>query len=216
MARRERSAADQDQEAAHRHSPSSPSRPPVVNLYVYRGEKRCIVGWATFEGAAAFLEYLVKDIEDPTAFKWIKASITRRTGLEWPGTGLRVEAETEAALERVIETETEWVLPENYRRMVTQLWSDKTAEPDSNSSEARAARKAERAERKNEPRAPREKKTPARPEGWLHVSEICGDVAAPHARAALRQLKWEKPAFGWYFDPKRASEVNKAIKGALK
>ena len=96
MARRKQQAAEANQRVATDHSPSSPSRPPVTCLYVYRGEKRCIVSWATFEGAAAFLEYLVKDLEDPSAFRWIKHSVTRRTGLVWEGYGLRVEAGTEA------------------------------------------------------------------------------------------------------------------------
>ena len=211
MARRKQQAAEANQRVATDHTPSSPSRPPVTCLYVYRGEKRCIVSWATFEGAAAFLEYLVKDIEDPSAFRWIKHSVTRRTGLVWDGYGLRVEAGTEAELETLIETETDWVLPENYRRQITQLWSDKVPEPDAHSSEARAERKAARANKE-----PREKKTPERPEGWLHVSEVVPDVEPSHARAALRKLGWEKPEFGWWFDPKRKAEVAKAIKGALK
>lgn len=213
MARRKQQAAERNPSASDAHTPSSPSRPPVTSLYVYRGEKRCVVSWATFEGAAAFLEYLVKDIEDPTAFRWLKDSVTRRTGLVWDGYGLRVEAGTEAELETLIETETDWMLPENYRGMIAQLWSDKIAEPDPHSSEARAARKAERASKE-----PREKKTPksaARPEGWLHVSEVI-DCEPAHARAALRKLGWEKPEFGWWFDPKRKAEVAKAIKGALK
>lgn len=211
MARRKQQATERDPGAVDAHTPSSPQRPPVINLYVYRGEKRCVVGWATFEGAAAFLEYLVKDLEDPLAFKWIKHSVTRRTGLSWGE--LRVEAETEEALERLIETETDWVLPDNYRGMITQLWSDKVPEPDSNSSEARAARKAERANK--EPRAPKTPRSAGRPEGWLHVSEII-DCEPSHARAALRKLGWAKPDFGWWFDPKRKDEVAKAIKGALK
>ena len=213
MARRKQQAAEANQRVATDHTPSSPSRPPVTCLYVYRGEKRCIVSWATFEGAAAFLEYLVKDIEDPSAFRWIKHSVTRRTGLVWDGYGLRVEAGTEAELETLIETETSWELPEPYRGMIAQLWSDKVPEPDVHSSEARAARKAERANK--EPRAPKEKKSAARPEGWLHVSSII-DCEPSHARAALRKLGWDKPDFGWWFDPKRKAEVVKAIKGALK
>ena len=214
MARRKRSAVEADTRAVDYHTPSSPSRPPVTCLYVYRGEKRCIVSWATFEGAAAFLEYLVKDIEDPSAFRWIKHSVTRRTGLVWDGYGLRVEAGTEAELETLIETETSWELPEPYRGMISQLWSDKVPEPDAHSSEARAARKAERANK--DPRAKKEPKSSSRPEGWLHVSEVVPDVEPSHARAALRSLKWEKPDFGWWFDPKRKAEVAKAIKGALK
>ena len=213
MARRKQQAVEANQRVATDHTPSSPSRPPVTCLYVYRGEKRCIVSWATFEGAAAFLEYLVKDIEDPSAFRWIKHSVTRRTGLVWDGYGLRVEAGTEAELETLIETETDWVLPEPYRGMITQLWSDKVPEPDPHSSEARAERKAARANKE-----PREKKAPksaGRPEGWLHVSEVI-DCEPSHARAALRKLGWEKPDFGWWFDPKRKDEVAKAIKGALK
>ena len=210
MARRKQQAVERDPSAVDAHTPSSPSRPPVTCLYVYRGEKRCIVSWATFEGAAAFLEYLVKDIEDPSAFRWIKHSVTRRTGLVWDGYGLRVEAGTEQELETLIETETEWVLQEPYRGMITQLWSDKVPEPDAHPSEARAERRAARAE------CPREKKTPERPEGWLHVSKVVPDVEPSHARAALRSLGWEKPDFGWWFDPKRKDEVAKAIKGALK
>lgn len=213
MARRKQQAAEANQGVATDHTPSSPSRPPVTCLYVYRGEKRCIVSWATFEGAAAFLEYLVQDIEDPSAFRWIKHSVTRRTGLVWDGYGLRVEAGTEAELETLIETETDWMLPEPYRGMINQLWSDKVPEPDAHSSEARAERKAARANKE-----PREKKVPrsaSRPEGWLHVSEVI-DCEPSHARAALRKLGWDKPDFGWWFDPKRKDEVAKAIKGALK
>ena len=51
--------------------------------------------------------------------------------------------------------------------------------------------------------------------GWLHVSEVI-DCEPSHARAALRKLGWDKPDFGWWFDPKRKDEVAKAIKGALK
>ena len=103
------------------------------------------------------------------------------------------------------------MLPENYRGMIAQLWSDKVPEPDPHSSEARAERKAARANK--EPRAP--KKSAGRPEGWLHVSDII-DCEPSHARAALRKLGWEKPDFGWWFDPKRKDEVAKAIRGALK
>lgn len=214
MARRKQQAAERDPSSPDTHTPSSPSRPPVTCLYVYRGEKRCIVSWATFEGAAAFLEYLVKDLEDPSAFRWIKHSVTRRTGLVWDGYGLRVEAGTEAELETLIETETSWELPEPYRGMIAQLWSDKVPEPDAHSSEARAERKAQRANK--EPRAKKEPKSSSRPEGWLHVSDILPGVEPSHARAALRKLGWNKREFGWWFDPKRKDEVVKAIKGALK
>lgn len=214
MAKRSRQAVERDPSAPDLHTPSSPSRPPVTCLYVYRGEKRLIVSWATFEGAASFLEYLVKDIEDPTAFRWIKHSVTRRTGLVWDGYGLRVEAGTEQELETLIETETSWELPEPYTRQIAQLWSDKVPEPDANSSEARAERKAQRANK--EPREKKQPKSSSRPEGWLHVADIVPDVEPSHARAALRSLKWEKPEFGWWFDPARTKEVAKAIKGALK
>jgi len=215
MARRQRSAADSDTRTAESHTPSSPSRPPVVCLYLYRLEKRLVVSWATFEGAAAFLEYLAQDFKDPAAFRWIKHSVTRRTGIHWDHEGVRLEADSEEALEKLIETETSWELPEPYTGMIRQFLSDHVIEPDERSTEGRAARKPRRAP--GEPKPPKApSKSDTRPVGFVHISELVPDVPPPHARAALRKLAWAKPDYGWWFAQSDKDRVSKAIKGALK
>lgn len=213
MARRERSAAHSDTRASDAHTPSSPSRPPVICLYLYRLDKRLVISWATFEGAAAFLEYLVQDFSDPTRYKWSKHHLTRRVGLNWETEGVRLEADSEANLERLIDTETTWELPEPYTSMIRQFLSDRVIEPDERSTEGRAAKQRRP---RGEPKPPREPKSAARPVGYVHIAELVPDVSPPHARAALRKLAWAKPDYGWWFDPARKTEITKAIKGALK
>lgn len=213
MARRKGRAADPDTRAVDAHSPSSPTRPPVICLYAYRADKRIICSWATFEGAAAFLEYLVQDFVTPDKFKWVKSDITRRTGLLWETEGVRLEADTEAGLEKLIETETSWELPEPYTSQIAQFMSDRVIEPDERSTEGRRKPKRERGEPKP-PKPPTKAST--RPDGYIHISELVPDVAPPHARAALRTLGWTKPEYGWWFAPSEQARVSKAIKGALK
>lgn len=215
MARRNRPAADRDTRAPDAHTPSSPTRPPVICLYCYRRDKRIIISWATLEGAAAFLEYLVQDFATPDKFKWVKSDATRRTGLLWENEGVRVEADTEAGLERLIETETTWELPEPYTSQIAQFMSDHVVEPDDRSTEARAAKKQRRARGEPKPDKPPTKAS-SRPADFVHVSELVPDVAPPHARAALRTLGWPKPDYGWWFALSDKDRVTKAIKGALK
>lgn len=212
MARRNRPAADSNPGTSERHYPSAPSRPPVVCIYCSREDnpdKILITTWATWEGAASFFEYLIKDQEDEP--KWLKHKQGRWTQLVW-SSGLVVTCRSDELLERLCETETDWTLPEPDRGRVTQFLSNS---PVVGSDHER--RPKTRGEEKPK-REPKEKKPagPKAPAGWLHVSELVPDVEAPHARAALRKLGWAKPAFGWWFDPKRKDEVAKAIKGALK
>ena len=213
MARRNRSTADLDTRASDAHTPSSPSRPPIICLYLYRRDKRLIVSWATYEGAAAFLEYLVQDFAAPDKFKWRKESVTRRVGIVWEDEGVRLEADTEAGLERLIEADTTWELPEPYTSQLRQFLSDHVVEPDERSTEGRAAKQRRP---RGEPRPAKEPKSAARPVGFVHIAELVPDVSPPHARAALRKLAWDKPEYGWWFAPGDAARVSKAIKGALK
>jgi len=213
MARRNRPAVESDTSAFDFYSPSSPSRPPVVAIYARREDnpdKILITSWASWKGAAAFLEALIQDQEGEP--KWLKQSVTRYTELAW-ASGLRVTCRNDEHLEKLVEQETDLVLPEPYAGQVRQFLGDNA--PVAADHERRPKERGDEKE-KREPREPREKKTPGRPDGWLHVSDILPEVEASHARAALRKLKWEKPAFGWWFDPKTKAEVGKAIKGALK
>jgi hypothetical protein len=211
MARRERSAAEAGSRPSAIHTPSSPSRPPILCVYASRSDKQYIVPWATYEGAAAFIEALVAEEPDPTDYKWVRSEApTRRVGIVYPS-GLRIEGDSEAGFEKALETETSWELPDPYRSEVRQFLSDYKPAPDDRSTESRAAR------RTREPREPKPKREagPKAPDGYVHVSTLLPDVQPPHARAALRKLGWEKPAYGWWF-PAGDTKTIKAIKGALK
>lgn len=214
MARRNRSAADTSTRAPEIHTPSSPSRPPVICIYAWRSDKCLIVSWATIHGAASFIEALVDQEDDQTAYRYVKSEApTRRVGIVYES-GLRIEADTEAGLEAALDYEVTWELAEPYRSQVKQFLSDHVLEPDDRSTEGRAARKkAPRGERTPVERKP---KGPGVPAGYLHVSAILPDVEPAHARAALRKLGWAKPAYGWSFDPAETKKVATAIKGALK
>lgn len=216
MARRDRSAADRDTQAADRHTPSSPSRPPVVTIYCSRQDREdkvLIVSWATWQSAAGFLEAIIEDQEGEA--KWLKHKLGRWTQLVWPS-GLTVTTRDDKTLEKLAEADSgDFTLEEPYLGMIRQFLSD--SEPVANDYERRPKERGEKSERKpREPREKRAKKSDNRPAGFVHVSELVPDVSPPHARQALRSLKWEKPDYGWWFDPSRAKEVSKAIKGALK
>lgn len=215
MARRNRQAVDRDPSSLDQHTPSSPSRPPVVCIYCRREDnpdKVLIVPWATWEGAASFFEAVVQDQEDEP--RWLKQPESRFTELAW-SSGLRVRCGSERQLEKLCDQETDVEMSEPYLSQIAQFLSDAPVVGEEHT--RRPKERSERGEKKpREKKAPREKKTPDRPAGFVHVSELVPDVEPPHARAALRSLKWEKPSYGWWFDPSRAKEVSKAIKGALK
>ena len=215
MARRNRPAVESDTSAFDFYSPSSPSRPPVVAIYARREDnpdKILITSWASWKGAAAFLEALIQDQEGEP--KWLKHKGGRWTQLTWPS-GLIVTTRNDATLEKLVETETTWELPEPYLGQIRQFLGN--AVPVAAEHERRPRERGEKTERA--PRTPREKtptKSSNRPAGLVHIAELVPDVSPAHARAALRTLKWTKPEYGWWFEPSRAAEVSKAIKGALR
>ncbi len=213
MARRERSATQGSTPASNNHTPSSPSRPPVICIYAYRPEDRLYISsWATIQGAAALIEALTQDEPDPADFTYVKSQApTRRVGIKY-NSGLRIEADTEAGLEEAIETEVTWELPEPYHSMVKQFLGDTVVAPDDRSTEGRKAKKAPRT--RGEPKPQREA-GPKAPVGYVHVSSILPDVEPAHARAALRKLGIPKPDYGWWFAPDDKSIVTK-IRSALK
>lgn len=213
MARRNRSAADSDPQAFDGHTPSSPSRPPVVTIYCSRADREdkiLITSWATWVGAASFLEALIADQEGEP--KWLKHKLGRWTQLVWPS-GLTVTTRSDDSLERLVEQETSWELPEPYLGEIRQFLGD--AELVGNDHERRPKERGEpRAKRERKEKAP--SKASNRPSNFVHIAELVPDVSPPHARQALRSLRWEKPEYGWWFDPARGKEISKAIKGALK
>lgn len=213
MAKRSRPAADRDTRAADAHTPSSPSRPPVVAIYCTRQDredKLLVSSWATWAGAAAFLETLIENEEGEP--KWLKHKSGRWTQLVWPS-GLTVSTRDDETLEQLAEAETDWTLPEPYCSEITQFLGDGVPV---------GADHERRPKERGEAKAPREKKdkvpskSASRPSGFVHIAELVPDVQPAHARAALRTLAWTKPDYGWWFDPSRRAEVAKAIKGALK
>ena len=124
MARRNRSAADSDPQAFDGHTPSSPSRPPVVTIYCSRADREdkiLITSWATWVGAASFLEALIADQEGEP--KWLKHKLGRWTQLVWPS-GLTVTTRSDDSLERLVEQETSWELPEPYLGEIRQFLGD--------------------------------------------------------------------------------------------
>lgn len=214
MARRNRSAADSNPRAIDSHTPSSPSRPPVVCIYCSRedrDDKLLVTGWATWEGAAGFLEALIESQEGEP--KWLKHKAGRWTQLVWPS-GLVVTTRSDDTLEKLAEADSgDFELPEPYLGQIAAFLGEGT--PVAADHERRPKERGE----ERTPRTPREKKpskSSGRPAGYVHIGELVPDVEAAHARAALRTLKWTKPEYGWWFDPARAKEVSKAIKGALK
>lgn len=217
MARRNRSAAEEDTRAPDAHTPSSPSRPPIVCIYCRRedrDDKVLVIGWATWAGAASFLEALIEDQEGEP--KWLKHKTGRWTELAWPS-GLRVTCRDDNALEKLTETETDWVLPEPYTGMISQFLNDNV--PVGADFERRPKERADPDAPPREKRAKKDKPAPKasnRPAGYVHIAELVPDVKPPHARAALRTLKWTKPEYGWWFAPSEKARVEKAIKGALK
>lgn len=214
MARRNRSAADSDTRTADAHTPSSPTRPPVVCIYCSREsnpDKFLVVGWATWESAASFLEALIEDEEGEP--KWLKHKQGRWTQLVWPS-GLTVTTRSDSTLEKLVEQETSWTLPEPYVGMIAQFRGD--APPVAAEYERRPRERGETGEKTPRVKKDRPVKSSNRPASYVHVGELVPDVEAAHARAALRTLKWIKPEYGWWFDPARKAEVTKAIKGALR
>ena len=211
MARQRRSAAEASPRSAEHHTPSSPSRPPIICIYAWRSDKCLITPWATIEGAAAQIEHLVAQEPDPADYKYVKSQgPTRRTGIYYPS-GLRIEADTEAGLEEAIAFEPLWELPEPYVSQARQFLSDHVVEPDDRSTEGRARRtRTPRGEPK-----PKREAGPKAPAGHVHVSELLPDVEPAHARAALRKLGWAKPDYGWWFAAGDKKTIA-AIKGALK
>lgn len=216
MARRERSAAHSDTRASDAHTPSSPSRPPVICIYCSRQErddKLLVISWATWESAAGFLEKLIEDQEGEP--KWLKHKSGRWTQLVWPS-GLTVTTRDDDTLEKLAEADSgDFELPEPYVSQIRQFLGD--GAPVGTDYERRPKERGADGERK--PRVKKDKapsKSSNRPAGYVHISELVPDVQPPHARAALRTLKWTKPEYGWWFDPSRQAEVSKAIKGALK
>jgi len=217
MARRNRSAAATDTRASDAHTPSSPSRPPIVTIYCGREdnpEKLLVVSWSTWAGAAAFLETLIENQEGEP--KWLKHKSGRWTQLVWPE-GLTVTTRDDDTLEKLAEADTDWELPEPYVGMIAQFLGDG---PVVGADHER--RPKERGGDPDNPKPRREKKDKApsksanRPAGFVHIAELVPDVKPPHARAALRTLKWTKPEYGWWFAPSDKDRVSKAIKGALK
>lgn len=218
MARRKRPAAESDTRALDAHTPSSPSRPPVVCVYCSResnADKLLIVSWATWEGAASFLEALIENEEGEP--KWLKHRLGRWTQLVWPS-GLTITTRSDETLEKLVETETDWELPEPYTGMVRQFLSDSPVV--GADFERRPKERGSDPDKPKRTRGVKKERAPTkasnRPENFVHISELVPDVEAAHARAALRTLKWTKPEYGWWFDPARKAEVGKAIKGALK
>ena len=217
MARRNRSAADRDPSSLDQHTPSSPSRPPIVCIYCSRQErddKLLVISWATWESAAGFLEKLIEDQEDEP--KWLKHKLGRWTELAW-ASGLRVSTRSDDTLEKLAEADSgDFELPEPYAGMISQFLSDG---PVVGADHERRPKERGDPDKPREPRTPREprvKKSDNRPANYVHIGELVPDVEATHARAALRTLGWTKPEYGWWFDPARRAEITKAIKGALK
>jgi len=215
MARRNRRAADPDTRAADAHTPSSPTRPPVVCIYCSREanpEKLLVINWATWVSAASFLEALIEDEEGEP--KWLKHKAGRWTQLVWPS-GLTVTTRDDETLEKLAEAESGWELPEPYTSMIRQFLGDGPVIGADH--ERRPKERGEDGEKK--PRVKKDKAPSAasnRPAGFVHIAELVPDVKPPHARAALRTLKWTKPEYGWWFAPSDKDRVSKAIKGALK
>jgi len=59
----------------------------------------------------------------------------------------------------------------------------------------------------------------AAPAGYVHVSDVALSmgIEAKEARVALRKIfAGEKPAYGWWFDPKGLDDLKKKIKGAMR
>jgi hypothetical protein len=215
MARRNRSAAGSDTRAPDSHTPSSPTRPPIVSIYCGRedaADKLLVTSWATWAGAAAFLETLIEDQEGEP--KWLKHRLGRWTQLVWPS-GLTVTTRDDDTLEKLAEAETTWTLPEPYVSEIRQFLGDG---PVLGAEFERRPKERGIPDPSKPPREKKEKKPsgPKAPAGWLHVSALVPDVQPPVARAALRSLGWTKPAFGWWFDPAEQIKVTKAIKGAIK
>lgn len=67
------------------------------------------------------------------------------------------------------------------------------------------------AEAKASPRSKREAKA-QRPDGYVTITDLCANsgVAASEARAILR-AHFEKPEYGWAFDPKQLPKIKKLI-----
>lgn len=77
--------------------------------------------------------------------------------------------------------------------------------------EVHAKDEPEVAEAKCQPRSKRQAKA-QRPDGYVTITELCANsgVPASDARAILR-AQFEKPTFGWAFDPKQVPAIKKLI-----
>lgn len=217
MAKRNRSAADSDTRASENHTPSSPTRPPVCCIYCSREshpEKLLVTNWATWEGAASFLEALIEDQEGEP--KWLKHKQGRWTQLVWPS-GLTVTCRDDKLLEKLSTATTSWSLPEPYLSQIRAFLGDGAiigADHERRPKERGGDPAAPKTPRVKADKAP--SKSSTRPVGFVHIADLVPDVKPPHARQALRSLQWEKPDYGWWFAPTDADRVSKAIKGALK
>lgn len=99
---------------------------------------------------------------------------------------------------RLTDERVHWILRFKYG-----TWDEVHVRDEPEVSEAKQSQRA--------PRSQREAKA-QRPDGYVTITELCNasDVAASDARAILRS-HFDKPPYGWAFEPKRIPEIKKLI-----
>jgi hypothetical protein len=102
-------------------------------------------------------------------------------------------------------TDIDWTLPDEYAQWILRFkygtWDEVHVRDEPEVAEAK--------DNQHRPRAKGEVKA-QRPDGYVTITELCAssDVAASDARQILRAT-FEKPAYGWAFDPKQVPAIKK-------
>lgn len=108
---------------------------------------------------------------------------------------------------------TDWQLDNDHAQWILRFkfgtWDEVHPRDEPEVAGAKQADEQNKAGQSSRPRSKREAKA-QRPDGYVTITELCAHsgVAASDARAILRS-HFDKPAYGWAFDPKQVPSIKK-------
>ena len=200
--------------------PSSPQRPPLLGLSFRHPDNDAFqhVAFASLYAAKHFLDAIL----DNTSFKWVsddEIEVHKPHYFTIKCDGI------EAGLDTVFEykftnEELNWELPDNYRRMASQIRGNSA--PTLQKAPETASQPEKRVLAKPEPKPARPKQPVASPKPSAEGLTTIGDVAASYgfdakqARGIMRKAGIDKPASGRWEWASVPASVHKAFKDAKK
>jgi len=192
--------------------PSSPRRPPVINLTIKTEDGRSYIwNFAAIYAARRAVDFLISD----RSVKWIDDNTIRINDKVTVTTDAAPDGLSEVMEHEFSTKERMWSLSADHMRIGQSMFV--AAEPSYIDDAPKTAAREERSEKpekvKREPKAPKAERAP-KPSGLISLPDLLSDtdIDPKEARNALRKLGTPKPDHGrWEFTKADADAIKSKI-----